>query len=273
MKFICLLFVLLVQCCFSQQGEATYFEHVQMQFQLDSSSNAQMNDAMKDKIRAQIQSQMQKEYTLVFNTKESVYKQEAKLNTPNPAAQNGGVFVMTAGGSDILYKNLQTHSFANQTELMGKVFLIKDTLSTRQWQLGTETKTIGNYTCYKATATYTQEHQKINFSNTKELTEHTTETITITAWYTPEIAISNGPENYQGLPGLILEIHDGSKTLVCNKVTLSNKKDIEIEAPTKGKEVTQTEFDEISDKKMKQWVEQHTKKTRNGNEITIEISK
>jgi GLPGLI family protein len=32
--------------------------------------------------------------------------------------------------------------------------------------------------------------------------------VTITAWYTPEIPVNQGPENYWGLPGLILEIND-----------------------------------------------------------------
>jgi GLPGLI family protein len=32
--------------------------------------------------------------------------------------------------------------------------------------------------------------------------------VTITAWYT-EIQVNQGPENYWGLPGLILEINDG----------------------------------------------------------------
>ena len=39
---------------------------------------------------------------------------------------------------------------ANKTELMGKVFLIKDNLVTYDWKLTGETKNIGNYTCYKA---------------------------------------------------------------------------------------------------------------------------
>ena len=32
-------------------------------------------------------------------------------------------------------------------------------------------------------------------------------TIEVTAWYTPEIPINQGPADYWGLPGLILEVN------------------------------------------------------------------
>ena len=37
-------------------------------------------------------------------------------------------------------------------EFYGKRFLVKDKLVNIEWSLGTETKKIGNYTCYKAAA-------------------------------------------------------------------------------------------------------------------------
>jgi GLPGLI family protein len=30
--------------------------------------------------------------------------------------------------------------------------------------------------------------------------------VVTTAWYTPQIPVSNGPRNYHGLPGLIMEV-------------------------------------------------------------------
>ena len=64
------------------------------------------------------------------------------------------MLVMSFGGSgmeDIYYKNIQEKRFANKTEIMGKRFLVKDYLPEYKWELSSETKNIGNYTCYKAT--------------------------------------------------------------------------------------------------------------------------
>ena len=48
----------------------------------------------------------------------------------------------------------------------------------------------------------------------------TKETQTVTAWYTPQIPVSNGPEEFQGLPGLILELSYDSQTILCSKISL-----------------------------------------------------
>lgn len=79
--------------------------------------------------------------------------------------------------------------------------------------------------------------------------------ITITAWYTPEIPINQGPEGYWGLPGLILEVNDGKTVILCSKVVLNSKEKVEIKAPNKGKETSQKEYDETVTKKMKEMSE------------------
>jgi GLPGLI family protein len=51
----------------------------------------------------------------------------------------------------------------------------------------------------------------------------------------PEIPVSQGPEGYWGLPGLILEVNDGKTVLLCSKVVLNPKVKAEIKAPSKGR--------------------------------------
>ena len=77
--------------------------------------------------------------------------------------------------------------------------------------------------------------------------------ITITAWYTPEIPINQGPEGYWGLPGLILEVNDGKTIILCSKVVLNAKDKADIKAPTKGKVVSQKEYDDTIIKKMEEF--------------------
>jgi hypothetical protein len=90
--------------------------------------------------------------------------------------------------------------------------------------------------------------KKTNFMDDFEMPKE----ITITAWYTPEIPINQGPESYWGLPGLILEVNDGKTTILCSKVVLNAKEKVEIKASTNGKVISQKEYDETVVKKMEE---------------------
>ncbi len=47
---------------------------------------------------------------------------------------------------------LNERQLLQEQEFFGKQFLVKDELKTLEWKMGTETKQIGQYTCFKATA-------------------------------------------------------------------------------------------------------------------------
>jgi len=51
---------------------------------------------------------------------------------------------------------------------------------------------------------------------------------------------------------LILEVNNGKSTILCSKVVMNNKEKKEITAPTKGKVVSQSEYDEIVVNKMQE---------------------
>ena len=255
------------------QGIATYRTHRDFDIKMDSTK---MNDAMQKQMMDMMKKQFQKTYTLTFDKSSSLYKQEAELDKP----QVGGGLQMSFGnsGSDVFYKNIQNKTYADQKETMGKKFLIKDSISPIEWKLESDTKHIGEYMCFKAT--YTKQVPKVNMNfssfssiddeNEEEKEPEMTER-TITAWYTPQISVSNGPAKYQGLPGLILEIHDGKLTVICSKIVINPKDKIEIEEPTKGKEVTQKEYDDIMDKKTKEMMKRYAP-SRGSKDGAIHIS-
>jgi GLPGLI family protein len=80
---------------------------------------------------------------------------------------------------------------------------------------------------------------------------------TITAWYTPEIPVSQGPEGYWGLPGLILEVNDGKTVILCSKVVLNPKEKVVIKPASKGKVISQKLFDETMIQKMEEMREMY----------------
>ena len=155
---------------------------------------------------------------------------------------------------------------------------MKDKLKPYDWKLESGTKNIGEYTCYKATFTREVEVlSSISFSGSSKVKGKTTdrqmETQTVTAWYTPQIPVNNGPENYYGLPGLILEINTGEQQIVCSKIVLNPKDKIDIKEPTKGKIIDQAEYEEIMEKKRKEMMERYAPKNggREGESIQIKI--
>ena len=207
----------------------------------------------------------QKTFFLNFDKTSSTYKEEEKLAAPKVKGGMNQVRIISIGGSggkSIYYKNTQEKRFAKKTEIMGKVFLVKDSLPNYEWELSSETKNIGNYTCHKATFTREVENTSMSMINgeSKEVTKK--EMITTTAWYTLQVPISNGPDNYQGLPGLILEINDGKKLIVCTEIILNPSEKINIQEPTKGKVVSQEKYNEIQKQKSKEMMEKF--KSRNG---------
>ncbi len=242
------------------QGVATYKSHRKVDLKMDKK---EMNDEMQEQIQAQLRKQFQQEYTLKFTQSESVYKRNESLEAPNPISS--GFQITIAQNTDIFYKNIKEKRYTKETEIFGKQFLIQDVLEDTSWELLKETKNIGEYTCYKAQ--FKEEVTGSTFNEKGEIEKVTKERVT-TAWYTPQIPINNGPDDFQGLPGLILEINDGELTLVCTKIVINPKDPIQIKEPKKGKEVTQAKFDEIRQKKQDEMLE-NARSSRKGGETFI----
>jgi GLPGLI family protein len=81
----------------------------------------------------------------------------------------------------VYYKNINKKRFSNQTEIQGKRFLVKDKLPEHKWEMSTETKNIGTYTCYKGTYSKEVENKYVTFKNGESVEEIKKETILITA--------------------------------------------------------------------------------------------
>jgi len=250
-------------------GRATYRTHQKSSFELDSTTMAAI-PGIQEQMEAQMRKMFQKTFTLDFTKSESMYKEEQELDDPKGPSANGGVMVMVMGGdgsSDILYKNILENRTAHKTELLGKVFLIKDNLVAHDWELTGETKNIGNYTCYKAVYEREEESIEINMMGDEAKEEKVIKKRTLVAWYTPDVPVSNGPNVYGGLPGLILEVNDGDLTIVCSELVLNPKEVKEIKEPIKGKIVTRKKFGNIAKEKTKEMMDRYKSRDFDGMRI------
>ncbi|MEI9958361.1 MAG: GLPGLI family protein [Ferruginibacter sp.] len=102
---------------------------------------------------------------------------------------------------------------------------MEDSIHNISWKLiDGETKTIAGHVCKKATG-------------------KTTLGSDLVAWYAEDISLSAGPDQFGGLPGLILSVDVNSGEFVYTATEI--KKDVkkaDIKAPSKGKKVTNEEF-------------------------------
>jgi GLPGLI family protein len=262
------------------QGVAYY--QTKTTVDMSNFGGGQMSEERKKQIQERMKSALEKTFILTFNQSESLYKEEESLDTPG---QGGGVrfgMMNTSGGDQ--YKNVKTQELLQNKDLLGKQFLIKDSLQTLDWKLTGETRQIGKYTCFKATAFKAKtgfdfgsfgrresnekpkDSTKIENEEVKEeeTTEETSQFILVTAWYTPQIPVNQGPDVYWGLPGLILEVSADRTTMLCSKIVLNPAEKEKIKVPSKGKEVTQAEYDVIMTEKMEEMREMFRRRRGGG---------
>lgn len=258
------------------QGKAYYMSKTTMD--LDQWGGREMSAEQKKRIEERMKSFLEKEYILTFNKEESIYKEDEKLEAPGSGRGWGGFASSFTGGPK--YKNVKSKELLQDQEFFGKQFLIKDELKSLEWKMGTETKQIGQYTCFKATAIKTvdefdwrsmrrrrdrdedkKDNEKKNDSIKKDndpMNEiEVPKTIEVVAWYTPQVPINQGPDDYWGLPGLILEINADRTTILCTKIVMNPEEKEVIEKPEKGDEVTKAEYNEIITKKMQEMREMY----------------
>jgi GLPGLI family protein len=229
------------------QGKASYMSKTTM----DMSRFGKMSEQEKKQRMARFKSFLEKTYTLTFNKTASSFKEEVKLEAPGASGPSWG----RSNGQGSIYKNTKDKKMIEDVEQFSKRFLVVEEMEQAQWEMGVETKKIGQYTCYKATlvkedtnidwgSIFSRSTKKKDSANTKDA-EPAKKMMLITAWYTPQIPVSTGPDTYYGLPGLILEINAGRTTMLCTEVTISSKEVLEIEEPKKGKEVSREEYIKI----------------------------
>ena len=272
------------------QGMAVYESKTSTSdFKTRMEGNKDLTPDMQKMIEERMKKMFEKTFILNFNKSASIYKEEEKLDAPGQGG--GGMKMMSSmmGGGGTNYKNVKQKTYSVDKEFMGKEFLIKDSLPNYAWKMESETKLIGGYTCFKATAVRPVsqsdfrnfrskkeepkkedskaeaiktegEVKKTNFMDDFELPKE----VTITAWYSPEIPINQGPENYWGLPGLILEVNDGKTIILCSKIVLNSKEKAEIKESTNGKVISQKEYDETVVKKMEEFRQMNQGKGGNG---------
>jgi GLPGLI family protein len=277
LSFLAVVFISATSFAQNISGKAFYESKTTMD--MGDFGGREMSEQMKKSIAERMKSMLEKTYVLTFNKNESIYKEEEKLGT---GASGGLGMMMNSFSAGVQYKNLEENKILEEREFFGKQFLINDTITNLQWTVTDEKKMIGNYLAVKATAVKKIDSADMAMARPKKKKEKnegveketdsiagTSETaakeeedpmnnfeipkeIEVTAWFTPQIPVSNGPGEYAGLPGLILEMNMYRTTILCSKIVLSTKAGDKIERPEKGEVVSREEYNKIIKEKMEE---------------------
>jgi len=135
-----------------------------------------------------------------------------------------------------VFLDLDKNGIIRQLDFMGRLFLVSDEIETKSWKLTNKMTKILDYICMGA-----------------ELEQ---DGKSIFAYFTSEIPLPIGPDEYFGLPGLILAVEeDGATVFLATSIELSPPGPNAVAKPKEGKELTQKEFDIIVTEKIKEYRE------------------
>jgi GLPGLI family protein len=134
-----------------------------------------------------------KYYSLYINLKDrsSVYKLDSTAQVRPRGWEDSRSSVTLLDTIFFTLKSPQKETFKHEW-VMNQVFFTKGEVGDIEWKLINEEKIIDGLNCSKAVAK--------NYPM-------------LTAWYTKEIPVSNGPSIFQGLPGLVVWAEDYSNTI------------------------------------------------------------
>lgn len=232
-----------------KEGKISYERKVNMhRFITDPEMRARIPEFRTDK------------FELLFNEQASLFRTVVDEDAPDPFANNGG----DRGGVRFNFRMPETSTYTdinNQMQyesraMFEKTFLVVDSLKQNKWKISDETKTIANHVCKKATTMVAQAAQmRMRFGNGPRTAEDTVapkpKEVELVVWYTEDIPVSVGPDNYAGLPGAILEVNtdNGANTITATEVGAKYPKK-ELVQPTKGDKMNRAQFQDTMKKIM-----------------------
>jgi len=205
-------------------------------------------------------------FELIFNESVSLFRSVVDDEAPDPFANAGGG---GGGGMRMNFRMPTANTFTDVAKQMQyeeraffeKEFLIVDSLKQYKWKLSEETKTIAKQLCKKATTMITAPQMRMrvsmggpgNNADTTANTPRAPKETELVVWYAENIPVSFGPDNYSGLPGVIMEIDQDNGATVTTAVEVSAKyPKKELVAPTKGDKMNRAQFQENMQKLMQE---------------------
>lgn len=169
-------------------------------------------------------------FEMNFTTDNSYYK-------PGKEADNAKLgWGAPPGIENEVFMDFKTNTVTANKQIYEQKFLVQDSMRKLKWRITEEFRIIAGYKCRKAVT-------------------RICDSVYIVAFYADDIPVSGGPEQFGGLPGMILELAVPRlyTTWVATDVAVVTVKNPE-EAPfSKGKKITRQELTGLLQKSLKDW--------------------
>lgn len=165
-----------------------------------------------------------------YKTKmELLFSPSKSLYTYPEETENSGEYSWS-NSEHVIFRDFDNARKTDIIELIGKTYIIEDSLIAPKWKILNEIKEIQGQMCMKAQSQNTVKGQ------------------TITAWFADNLPVSAGPDEYFGLPGLILEldINDGDVIITATNVEFKpvNEKII-LPRKMKGRKINTEQYNSL----------------------------
>lgn len=156
---------------------------------------------------------------------DTVYKEYAEV----PGEKFASIVKTIHPKDAFYYKDFKTYNYRVYFDQDNKETYISDNMPKYEWKLINEQKIISGYKCKKATTIKKMYGRTMN----------------IVAWYCEELTINDGPMDFSGLPGFIMQIESDDTTVIkFEKIKVVSKEKTEIKLPEIAvKPITIKEFE------------------------------
>lgn len=205
-----------------------------------------MHRTVTEEMRAMIPEFRSSKHMLLFTELQSLYKTIPKDEAPDPFNNRSGISINIGSGNSENYHHFGQNKKLTSTDLFGDAYLIHDTIRKYNWKLSEETKTIAGYVCKKATTSYKAIRTKARVVTSLSAASSESpkqEDLDIVAWYAVDLTSPAGPDNYTGLPGVIMELDiDKGATVFMAEEYRSLDNISQLKEPKKGRKVTPEEY-------------------------------
>ncbi len=169
----------------------------------------------------------EQKFKLQFTESGSKFTREDAMNANDDVPEEIKITANMRFTTDYTYYRNKSD---NQEFLLRGGNVVKKKILPLDWVVTTESKLIGEYVCYKASVSI-----KYMARNGKDATK------IVVAWFAPSLPFPYGPKEFDGLPGLILELIENDTTYLATSISLDTNSVREIDYPT-GKTITEEQY-------------------------------